>query len=216
MNINFKNIFIIDWDDTLFPTNWITSNNIDLQDIDKIKKHKIYFLELDKIISEFLEKLSNFGTTYIVTNASIRWIATCMTILPKTKLKIIAKKAFVLSARDTYSQHHKSPYDWKIFSFQDVLKSFIGRITAENPQICNNLRINIMSFGDAQYEYVALLNLAEFFKANKIPIRFYLKNVKFIEKPHFDKIVHQVKVLHNNIHDIVNVRKFVDLKLTSS
>jgi len=213
MSINFKNIFIIDWDDTLFPTNWVTTNNIDLRDQQKINKHKLYFLELDKIISEFIDTLHNYGDIYIVTNASLRWIATCMHILPKTKSKIINNMANIISARESYGSKHDSPYDWKINSFRDVLKSYIGKLSLNNKQICNNMRINIMSFGDADYEYIALIKVANFFKDNNIPLRFYLKNVKFIEKPHFDKIIHQVKMLHDNIHSIIHLRKYVDLAL---
>jgi hypothetical protein len=30
MNIGFKNIFIIDWDDTLFPTTWVNNKKINI------------------------------------------------------------------------------------------------------------------------------------------------------------------------------------------
>ena len=39
--IYLTNIFIIDWDDTLFPTTWISKNNINLADINSISNYKI-------------------------------------------------------------------------------------------------------------------------------------------------------------------------------
>ena len=42
-----KNIFIIDWDDTLFPTTWINSNTIDLENKNSVNEYKLYFIELD-------------------------------------------------------------------------------------------------------------------------------------------------------------------------
>ena len=50
MNFNIKtkvyltNIFLIDWDDTLFPSSWINSNNINLQDENSINDYKLYTL----------------------------------------------------------------------------------------------------------------------------------------------------------------------------
>ena len=42
------NIFIIDWDDTLFPTTWVNTNKINMSDVNSVKDYKLYFLELDK------------------------------------------------------------------------------------------------------------------------------------------------------------------------
>ena len=38
------NIFIIDWDDTLFPTNWVNKNKINMNDIASLNKYKLYFI----------------------------------------------------------------------------------------------------------------------------------------------------------------------------
>jgi hypothetical protein len=35
------NIFIIDWDDTLFPTTWVNCNGINLNDSNSISNYKL-------------------------------------------------------------------------------------------------------------------------------------------------------------------------------
>ena len=44
-------------------------------------KYKLYFLELDNTISTFIDTLNNAGKIYIVTNASLNWIKSCLKIL---------------------------------------------------------------------------------------------------------------------------------------
>jgi hypothetical protein len=73
-----------------------------------------------------------------------------------------------------------------------------------------------MSFGDANYEYIALLNLDKFFKLNNPNINYLLKNVKFMEKPDFNFIIDQISVLNKNLPIIVNKLNFVDLNLEIS
>ena len=53
--IYLTNIFIVDWDDTLYPTSWVNKNSIDISKSHIIQEYKIYFLELDKTISVLLE-----------------------------------------------------------------------------------------------------------------------------------------------------------------
>ena len=73
------------------------------------------------------------------------------------------------------------------------------------------------------YEYMALMNLDNFIKSytNKTSspysnnkFKYFLKNVKFIEKPNFDCIIDQMNVLDKNKSEIVNKLEFIDLKFT--
>ena len=213
--IYLTNIFIIDWDDTLFPTTWTTKNNINLVDINSIANYKLYFLELDKTISTLVESLNDVGDIYIVTNANIKWIKTCLTVLNLTRKTIIDKKIRIVSARDSYSQTTNSPTEWKILTFQDIMEDIMNKINNVKP----NTIINIISIGDAMYEYMALINLDSFIKtyiSNKSKFgcnfNYLLKNIKFIEKPDFDYIIDQIQVLQKNKDDIVNKLGFIDLK----
>lgn len=213
------NIFIIDWDDTLFPTTWINKNSIDISRLETLNQYKIYFLELDKTISSLLESFNEIGDIWIVTNANIRWIKSCLTVLNLTRNIIIEKKIRIVSARDSYSKNNNSPTEWKILTFQDIMEDIINKI---KKNMRPNTIINIISIGDAMYEYIALINLDNFIKSflsnrnNQIScnFRYLLKNIKFIEKPEFNFIIDQIQVLQKNKIDIINRLEYIDLKFT--
>lgn len=218
--IYLTNIFIIDWDDTLFPTTWIHKNSIDVSKSQT--EYKIYFLELDKTISGLLESLNKIGDVWIVTNASINWIKSCLMGLEQTRKTIISNNIRIVSARDSYSSNSSSPTEWKILTFQDILEDIIGKIFNK---IKPNTYVNIISIGDAMYEYMALINLDNFIKSYMLDnknlnsktqqFNYLLKNIKFIEKPDFDFIIDQMNVLNKNKDTIVNKLEFIDLKFTS-
>lgn len=215
--IYLTNLFIIDWDDTLFPTTWIHKNNIELNRPELLEKYKIYFLELDRTISTLLESINKIGDIFIVTNANINWIKSCLSNLALTRKTIINNNIRIVSARDSYSKNNSSPTEWKILTFQDIIEDIINKI---NKNMKPNTIINIISIGDAMYEYIALINLDNFLKSyindknflNEKNFNYLLKNIKFIEKPEFDCIIDQVQVLHKNFDDIVNRLEFIDLK----
>jgi hypothetical protein len=216
--VYLTNIFIIDWDDTLFPTNWVTKNKIDITDSDSYNKYKLFFIELDNILSNVINSLNKLGNVFIVSNASLTWIKNCLAILPYTNKLVNAFGINVISARDNYYTKNLSSFnpervsiiEWKIACFQDVLvnvlDSIVGKFNEKN-------YLNIISIGDANYEYVALMNLDSFFQINKLDINYFLKNIKFIEKPEFNIIIEQLITLKKNIQTIVDKLQFVDLNL---
>lgn len=224
--IYLTNIFIIDWDDTLYPTTWVNKNSIDIGNPSVLEEYKIYFLELDKTISSLLKSLNDVGDVWIVTNANINWIKSCLMGLEMTKTTIITNKIRIVSARDSYSSNSGSPTEWKILTFQDIIEDIINKIINK---IKPYSYINIISIGDAMYEYMALINLDNFIKSyvlNKQPnqsnqsnncnkqFKYFLKNIKFMEKPNFDYIIDQMNVLEKNKNSIVNKLEFIDLKFS--
>ena len=215
--VYLTNIFIIDWDDTLFPTNWVAKNNIDITNSDSCNKYKLFFIELDNILSNVINSLNKLGNVFIVSNASLAWVKNCLAILPYTNKLITAFGINVISARDSYFNQNSlnnpekaSIMEWKITCFQDilinVLNSIAGKFNEKN-------YLNIISIGDANYEYVALMNLNNFFKINNLDINYLLKNIKFIEKPEFNILIDQLAILRKNIQMIVDKLHFVDLNL---
>jgi len=206
------NIFIIDWDDTLFPTSWVHSNNINLLNLSSVEEYKLYFLELDKVLYNFIESLNSIGDIYIVTNASMSWIKTCLSILNSTRKTIIKNNIRIVSARDIYSSSNESPTKWKILSFQNIINQVIDNISVN---LKKNTYLNIFSFGDATYEYDALINLDSYLKNNsKVhnKINYFLKSIKFMHKPKFNLIIEQIKMIEKNQNDIINKLDYIDLK----
>lgn len=220
--IYLSNLFLIDWDDTLFPTTWIKKNNINFNNSFTYSTYKLYFLELDKTISAFLKSLEETGDIYIVTNAKITWIKSCLTILHETSNLIIKHNIRIISARDLYSTHNYSSTEWKILTFQNIIGNILTKI---QKKIKPNTFINIISIGDAMYEYIALINLDNYiqiiindWKSNSSDLsninqfNYLLKNIKFLDKPDFNYIIDQIQELHKNKDHIINKLTFIDYK----
>lgn len=208
------NILIIDWDDTLFPTSWVNKNSINLANQNSINEYKLYFLELDKIVHNFLELFNKKSDIYIVTNANLKWIGSCLSLLDQTRKLIIKNNIRIVSARDLYSDTNNSATEWKIYTFQDIIDEIIYKIL---DKIKPNTYLNIISVGDANYEYIALINLHSYInlkKNNNNNFNFFLKSIKFIEKPEFNNIIDQIHVLQNNHETIINKLEYIDLKFS--
>ena len=203
-----ETIYLVDWDDTMFPTFYCNKNNINLKKSSNIDNYKLFFIELDKSILNIMEKLKSSGTIYIITNASIVWIKNCLEILPKTKKYIMNNNIRIISARDMYSKLNDSPLKWKIFTFQNVIDIVMNNNNKKNI-------LNIISIGDATYEYYGLLNLDDYLQKKHKHNNYLLKSVKFIDKPSFEQIIDQLDVLLKNIDSIGNKFNYVDIKFDS-
>jgi hypothetical protein len=207
--INLKTIVMLDVDDTIFPTHWVNQNMINLSSEQSINEYKLYFLELDKTLSEFLINLLSQAKIYFVTNASLKWIKVCFNVLTKTKKIIMENNIRIVSARDNYSQTFLSPTEWKINTFKDIIAEIIDITNTKD--YCDTI-LNIISLGDAQYEYIALLNLDKHFKKSDKNINYLLKSIKFIERPHFDVLINQLQIINKNINMVINKTTYIDLK----
>jgi len=186
-----QTLILIDWDDTLFPSSWIVYNKINLHsESDKIK-YLSYFQLLDLQIYKTLKKISDYGTIIIITNALLSWIFQCLELLPKTK--VLLEKIKVVSAREKYQDTSTVIY-WKINTFIDEIKNY--------PKANN-----IISFGDADYEYKALINL---FNDKFIPHK-YLKSVKFIKSNNFNLTLEQLINIRKFIKDIYKRQRHIDM-----
>lgn len=166
-------LIIIDWDDTLFPSSWIkdTTNLIKLNDID----HSLTLL---------LETMKQLGNIIIVTNASMSWIEKSKNYL--TFSRPILDDIEFISARDKYSKKY-STEDWKKQVFKDI--------------ISKKQYLNVISIGDAHYEYDALLSL------KKIKYYKFLKNIRFIKRPKIEMLDSQIQLLEESLPQIVNLHR---------
>lgn len=192
-----KTLIIIDWDDTLFPTTWVHDNNISL--LVDINKNKKIFKELDTAAVNLLYSFSKRGKVVIVTNAAKKWVGMSSVVMPKTK-EFINDNINVISARDMYKKKYPSNnFVWKRLVFKDlVLTHFMHRYEVEN----------IISIGDAEYEYKALVNLYN--NKKKYPRRI-LKSVKLIRYPSSDTLLDQLIVLRNSVKHICSHNTHMDL-----
>jgi hypothetical protein len=192
MSINKSNsLVILDWDNTLFPSTWVTRNYINLNDREVRNKYLDFFSELDTLIFTLLKNISEYSKVIIITNALPVWIKICSGVLPKTSY--LLNNIRVISARKNFQKVSTDATEWKKLAFKDEVEK---ELDIKNIQ-------NIISVGDASYEYNALINL---YNKNRI-----LKSMKFLEEPTQEVLKDQLEVLIDNIKEIILYKKHLDL-----
>ena len=196
MSIKMSNYAFIDWDDTLFPTSWTVNNTIDI----KNKNSLFLFKSLDDTLSQFLLKLQKFCIIVIITNALTSWVNLTLTVLPSTNL--IMKNIKIVSARELYQNKYER-MDWKKHTFKYILHNMLVKAAIPKSQF-----INIISIGDAEYEYNALIDLNNWAPDR----RKTLKAIKLITSPSLDILLDELRILYKAAPFISNSRKYMDLK----
>lgn len=187
-------LIILDWDDTLFPTSWVIKNNINLADIQNRWKFIPIFSELDKTLYNLIQRLKKYGKVIIITNAMASWISDSVSILPKTAHIINSVK--ILSARQLFQSEFNDMMEWKKHTFKKVISK----------EINSSKILNIISIGDAEYEYRALIDLYNWNKKNKK----ILKSIKLIHSPTYNTLMDQLVVLYNAVPDICTSNSHID------
>ena len=185
---NETTLIILDWDDTLFPTTWIHKHKIDIFNNTALLYEK-FFKNLDILLHKLFKLLIQCGTVIIITNALLNWIDISITLLPNLNNLIKSSNIRITSARGEYSHINKDPEMWKKMAFRTELKNI-----TMNMNMNMNMNINnIISIGDADYEYYALINLCDNY--NNINEFKLLKSIKFIRYPDIIKIYKQIDLL---------------------
>ncbi len=177
-----NNIIILDWDDTLYPTSHSVYKNVFVDD----------YARLDMVLCEFLNKCVSLGKCYIVSNASHNWIINTSQNIPLSS-NIIHKHINVVSAKDAYMRNGTTIDKWKQLSFEKIHTE-------------HNDCTNILSIGDAEYEYNALIYL------NNICGDKLLKSIKLSKNPEIDVIIEQIQSLLYLMDYVVEYKGHIDWK----
>jgi hypothetical protein len=196
----YLTLTLFDWDDTLFPTTWLIQNNIDLLDKVMQNKYIVMFSRLDNLLHRLLLSFSNNAKIIIVTNATSKWIDIALDMLPNTKQLIKKKRIPIISARDHYQDKYPNNIDmWKQLMFKTITSNYFKSHKLQN----------IISIGDAEYEFKALVDL---YNEHAVVKNKLLKTVKFVKEPTFELLIDQLEVLGKCHFKIINDKKHMDLQ----
>jgi hypothetical protein len=191
-------LIIIDWDDTLFPTTWVSTNRINIYNANKSSKTIKYFKLLDSELSSLINTLSNYGEIVIVTNALPEWIQISSIVLPLTCN--LLKNIKIYSARKMFQgKYPYEPMKWKELAFKEILSN-----KYENGQFAN-----IISIGDADYEHNALIKLINYER----DVSKLLKSVRFIKNPSNNILLEQINTLKSAFPIISQKKTHMDLSV---
>lgn len=191
-----RTLIILDWDDTLFPTSWVIDNSLDLTDPSVRATFNIKFEELDNILYKFLCKMSKLGKVIIITNAMPEWVHLSGSLLRNTNG--ILKKITIVSAR---KEHHQTEdmKDWKKLCFSNELVKHSTKYKTNN----------VISIGDAAYEYRALINL---YNHQQGHLDRYLKSVQLKKSPSYENLQEQLHIMNKQIKQICYHEHHLDLE----
>ena len=191
-----NSIIILDWDDTLLPTSFLSPGGIFNLDIKLSKNDSEKLTKIEKEVSNLLNSAIEKGEVFIITNADKGWVEFSANKFYPSIIGILSKIK-IISAREEYG--NVFPGDsakWKIQTFLDLQK-----------YINLNLVTNLLCFGDSIIEIKAGKILASKFREA------FIKTIKFKEAPKLDDLFKQLNLVNQQFNFIYSSVKNLTIKV---
>ena len=181
--IHQKTLFLLDWDDTLLCTSFISKKKFNLS------KEELKLIEqLGKFVFEFLLECIKKGTVIIMTNSNESWVKSTAIELMKMDPNLL-DKIYIISARDIYEKQKISKRQWKKFAFEEIIKNYDNTIK------------NLICASDMSEDIEIFKNFSE--KYNEINV----STVKFKVNPSPDIMIKEIKIMKENLDKLVGSNK---------
>lgn len=193
-----QTIILFDWDDTLAPTT--AMKDLDLSPCRRSPSAPtpLKMCELsDAVVGVLLTARQFSKKVVIVTNAHEGWVeATCEAWMPA--LLPLLHSCDIVSARSVWEPRGvRSPLDWKVSAFRDVLTRFYTGPWK-----------NVISVGDSTFERQALFSVME-----SAHHGCWAKAVKFDEEPTIERLSKELQLLSLELRQLVEHRGRLDLNV---
>lgn len=174
-----KTLIIVDWDDTLLPTTWLSWN----------KQVNLKNTNFGGIVANFLRKATELGQVFIITNADPRWVYETSELYIPEILHYL-RTIPICSARQFAKYGLNDMKNWKYRAFNCVIQQFSNSFQGIK---------NIISIGDSQWDKDAVFNVFE----NNKNIEIIPKAVKFLGSPSFEALGEEILILTSKLEEIV-------------
>jgi len=182
--IRYNNIIIFDWDDTLFPTTYLTPKGIYIER-ETTQEESLLFKDLELSVLKLILFAVNKGETYILTNSILKWVHYCIqNYYPK--VKEVLDKVKIISSRELYEQ--KFPNNSKKWKLESYLN--IATLTKYNKKMLTN----IINISDSSSDITAVTKLSESF------VNVILKTLKFKDAPNLQDLSKELKLVCKQFH----------------
>jgi HD superfamily phosphohydrolase len=178
-----ETIFIIDWDDTLMCTTFISRKVSGLSD-----DEQYIVSNLGKVVSNFLKECNKYGKIIIMTNSSKEWIKKTT----KDYLKINHESfdnIAIISTRDRYLKKGIEKKKWKELALDDLIAKYKEKIQ------------NLICVSDSEKDIDVFKNLST--KNKEINI----STIKFKTKPSPLIMIKEIKYLNDMMDEIIGKNK---------
>lgn len=192
----FKNIFVFDWDDTLFCSSFIFPNGSSGNDKRITQKEMTQINNLDNIVHSILTKSLSYGEVYIITNASCGWVEFASSRFYKKTVELLSKLKIVSARNKNEKLTPGVPKYWKLETFMDTLLkgNFFGVL-------------NLISVGDSIIEMEAAKFLSSSLR------NCVLKTVKMQEAPSLKDLIKQLELIDNRLDKIYSAPKSLTIRV---
>ena len=181
--LNKGTIFLIDWDDTLMCTSFITLKTQPLTE-----KEQNLILNLGNIVSVFLSHCLEYGKVIILTNSSENWVkSTSVDYLGITDL--IDKNIKIISTRDNYLKKGIDKKYWKELALEEIFNKYQNKIE------------NLICASDSEKD----INIFKKFMCKNKGIN--ISTIKFKRKPNIMTLIKEIKYLIAHINIIIGTNK---------
>ena len=190
----YNTIIIFEWDDTLFPTSFLTPFRIFDENMNLSDNEKNNLLKLEQAALKILTKSVERGEVFIITNAINGWVEnSAHRFYPN--ISQILEKIKIIYAKEKYEKIFPgNAKQWKIEAFSSLQNNFDKKLVT-----------NIICIGDSLFEMEAGKILASKFK------QAYIKSIKFKEKPKLDELLEQLESFCAQFDSIYSSIKNIDI-----
>ncbi|KAF7457480.1 hypothetical protein HWI79_2041 [Cryptosporidium felis] len=174
-----KTLIIVDWDDTLFPTTWLTMK----------KQIHLGNSNLGRIIEDFFNKAIELGHVVIITNADPGWVyGTSEQYLPD--ILGYLRSIPICSARQFSRNGPNDMINWKYRAFNCVIQEFSRKFDGIK---------NVISIGDSNWDRDAVFYVFE----NNKRVQIIPKAIKLLSCPTLEALREQLVILTLKLEEIV-------------
>eukprot|EP00933_Yihiella_yeosuensis_P044510 TRINITY_DN3973_c3_g1_i1.p1 TRINITY_DN3973_c3_g1~~TRINITY_DN3973_c3_g1_i1.p1 ORF type:complete len:221 (+),score=48.27 TRINITY_DN3973_c3_g1_i1:153-815(+) len=189
-----QNVVILDWDDTLLCTTFLSKYEED--DIDLPKGMEKYIRGIERSARRLLEVSMSAGHTFIVTNAVDGWVQTSASRWVPGLLPLLKKVRIMTTRTKTGPRYSGTMSQWKHQAFSEVMQGLDGQSIQ-----------NLVAFGDSEFEIEA----AE--EQGKRLQRALVKTVKLKEAPSPQELQKELDFMVQKFDKIMNSSSCMALNL---
>ena len=178
-----ETVFILDWDDTLMCTSFISSKTNSLSD-----EEKNIIINLGKIVSAFLKECLKYGNIIIMTNSSEKWMKKTAENYLKIEKDIIGNIK-IISTRDIYYNKGIEPTKWKELALEKILLKYGDKIE------------NLICGSDSECDIDVFKNFSKKYEDINI------STIKFKTKPSPSIMIKEIEYLNKTLCQIIGTNK---------
>jgi len=200
-----QTLILLDWDDTVMPSSWVTRRGLALSDDSIVTFEQSEQLEdFAKVAIRTIITAKKLGTVVLVTNAETGWIElSCRKFLPSLYPEI--ETIPHMSARSAYEPLGvTSPLEWKSRAFKAEIAKFFGEETNFSK------KRNVISLGDSGHERDAVMTTTACFRNSRT------KSLKLLERPELGQLKEEHQLINSFFQAIAQYDGHLDLCIRCS